>query len=169
MSESVYKKKCVKLMRDRYGAKVIYLHGSAMQEPGLPDTMLWTALPFVWHGGLEFKAHEGRIRPVQKNQSEDFNKRVPCSYLFVREHSERSADDGVGHLIYHHQIVTDAKDYKGNLVPEPRTVDIQIKDFDVLEAVVRLYSYLNVEVDCSAWERMQEFRIAALKMAGLVE
>lgn len=154
MSESVYKKKCVKLMRDRYGAAVIYIHGNQLQEPGLADTFVSTALPFHWQGFMEFKACDGRIRPAQRAQAAKFNKRNPCSSLFIKEYSERSEYDGKGHIVLFDESAE-------------RQAMIEIVEFDILEALIRLYRFNNVEVDCSEWERLLAFRIAALQAAGL--
>lgn len=165
LRESKYKKEAVRIMRERYGAKVVYIHGSAWQEPGLADTTIWTALPFVWHGEMEFKAHGGNIRSTQRVQCEGCNKRVPVSYLVVREHSDRSEDDGRGHLIYFHEIETGNIDYKGNQIREPRQHSVDVKDFDVLEALVRLHAFLNIEVDCTNWERRKEYQRVLLEHA----
>lgn len=127
-NESAFKKRCVKLMRDKYGAKVIYLHGSAMQEPGLADTLVSTALPFDLSLWVEFKGVATAIRPVQKLRSDDFNKRRPCSYVFVCEERE----EGAATLVL----------YGNSAMIET----VKIEGYDVLEAVVELHNRRGVEL-----------------------
>lgn len=154
MPESQYKKTCVRVMRDKYGAKVAYIHGNAMQEPGLADITLWTALPFQWHGELEFKGHDTKIRPVQFDQAAQTNKRVPCSYLFVKENYHNPALDGeqTGTLILYDQYRSPVH-------------QILIEKHNVLEAVGKMLERCDIPLiqnaECRAWLAGRE----ALKMA----
>jgi hypothetical protein len=72
-----------KLCRDltALGAKVIAIVGDEMQEPGLPDRIIWHKR---WRGWLEFKSHDGVVAPAQLAQMTQLNRRVPNSAWVVR-------------------------------------------------------------------------------------
>lgn len=145
MSESIYKKTCVRVMRDRYGAQVAYIHGNAMQEPGLADVTVWTALPFQWHGELEFKGHATKIRPVQFDKAAKNNKRVPCTYLFIKENYVNPAlqdAEQTGTLVL----------YDSSACPVHQ---ILIEKHDVLLAVGKMLERCEISLiqgaECRAW------------------
>lgn len=63
-------------------AKVIAIVASSMQEPGLPDRLIWHK---YWHGFLEFKGSKTAVTGEQTSKIRELNGRVPDSAYVVRE------------------------------------------------------------------------------------
>lgn len=62
MRETEWKSKLKKEF-ESIGAKVLSLHGHAMQAPGWPD--LYVCHP-IWSGWIELKMHDGELSTAQK-------------------------------------------------------------------------------------------------------
>lgn len=62
MRETEWKAKLKKAF-EGIGAKVLSLHGHAMQAPGWPD--LYVCHP-IWTGWIELKMHDGELSTAQK-------------------------------------------------------------------------------------------------------